>query len=107
MNNHRVEKGFSVRQSKHQADLMKSGMEIGGIPPLILLYKQATLFFKRVIGTVSPSANVSECIKSRSDVMIISILRIKEKSTDLEEGSREPGMLRASLVKTGSSTGQT
>lgn len=27
-------------------------MEIGGIPPLIFLYKQATLYFSRAIETV-------------------------------------------------------
>lgn len=58
---------------------MKSGIEIEGIPPLILLYKQVTLFFGCVIGTVLPSADVSKCNHSRSAVMMISFLRIKEK----------------------------
>lgn len=43
---------------------MKSGMGTGGIPALILLYKQVTLFFPCVSGAVVPSASTSERNKS-------------------------------------------
>lgn len=39
---------------------MESGMGMGGIPPLILLYKQVTLFFSCVI-----SFAVRKCLKTQ------------------------------------------
>lgn len=72
---------------------MKSGMEIRRIPPLILLYKQLTLFFRCVIGAVLPSANVSERNKSRSAAI--------EKEADLGDWawkSRAPVVEKQALA---------